>query len=92
VTAALDRPATLPRLFRALLDARRARCMRTTAVLLLALGLAQGCAVIAVADATVTVAATVVKAGAAVAGAAIDVTAAGVRAVTAEDEPEKPTE
>lgn len=61
-------------------------------VLILAAGLAQGCSVLTVVDATVSVAATAVKAGATVAGAAIDVTAAGVRAATAPDEPEKPKE
>ena len=45
----------------------------------------QGCAVIAVADATATVAATAVKAGAAVTGMAVDVVAAGVDAVTSDD-------
>jgi uncharacterized Zn ribbon protein len=50
--------------------------------------LSQGCAVIAVADATVTVAATAVKAGAAVTGVAIDVVSAGVDAVTDDDEGE----
>lgn len=39
-----------------------------------------GCAVIAVADAAVTVGAVVVKTGAAVAGAAVDVAEAGVSA------------
>lgn len=49
------------------------------------LTLLQGCAVVAVADATVTVAATAVKAGAAVTGMAVDVVAAGVEAVTSDD-------
>lgn len=61
-------------------------------VLVLVASLVEGCSVLAVADATVTVAATAVKAGAAVVGAAVDVTAAGVRAVTAPDAPEKPAE
>ncbi|MDC7705045.1 hypothetical protein [Vogesella indigofera] len=47
-----------------------------------------GCAVIAVADAAVTVVATTVKVGATVVGAAVDVTAAGVRAATKDDAPE----
>lgn len=52
----------------------------------LVLSLLQGCAVVAVADATVTVAATAVKAGAAVTGMAIDVVAAGVDAVTDDED------
>lgn len=48
---------------------------------LLATGLCSGCAVVAVADAAVTVVATTVKVGATVVGAAVDVTAAGVKAV-----------
>ena len=40
-----------------------------------------GCAVVAVADAAVTVVATTVKVGAAVVGTTVDVGAAGVRAV-----------
>ncbi|TAH41760.1 MAG: hypothetical protein EYC67_17140 [Betaproteobacteria bacterium] len=63
--------------------------MRLTACCL-ALSLLQGCAVIAVADATVTVAATAVKAGAAVTGMAIDVVAAGVDAVTDDDKEADP--
>jgi hypothetical protein len=41
-----------------------------------------GCAVVAVADAAVTVVATTVKVGATVVGTAVDVTAAGVKAAT----------
>ncbi|MES2612679.1 MAG: hypothetical protein V4679_20670 [Pseudomonadota bacterium] len=41
-----------------------------------------GCAVVTVADAAVSVAATTVKVGAKVVGATVDVGAAGVRAVT----------
>jgi len=41
-----------------------------------------GCAVVAVADAAVSVAATTVKVGAKVVGATVDVGAAGVKAVT----------
>lgn len=41
-----------------------------------------GCAVVAVADAAVSVAATTVKVGAKVVGTTVDVGAAGVRAVT----------
>ena len=44
--------------------------------------LCSGCAVVAVADAAVTVVATTVKVGAAVVGATVNVGAAGVRAVT----------
>jgi hypothetical protein len=43
---------------------------------------AGGCAVVTVADAAVSVAATVVKAGANVVGGAVDVARAGVRAAT----------
>ncbi|MFC5772194.1 hypothetical protein [Thauera sinica] len=50
------------------------------------LALLQGCAVVAVADATVTVAATAVKAGAAVTGMAVDAVAAGVDAATGGDD------
>ena len=49
-----------------------------------------GCAVIAVADAAVTVVATTVSVGATVVGAAVDVTAAGVRAVAGSEEDEAP--
>lgn len=47
----------------------------------------QGCAVVAVADAAVTVVATTVKVGATVVGTAVDVAAAGVDAVVGDDEP-----
>ena len=56
---------------------------------LLALALAAalgGCAVVAVTDAAVTVAATVVKVGANVVGGAVDVARAGVRAITPGDD------
>lgn len=49
-----------------------------------------GCAVIAVADAAVTVVATTVSVGATVVGAAVDVTAAGVRAVAGSGGDEAP--
>ncbi|MDE3010347.1 MAG: hypothetical protein KGI67_05610 [Pseudomonadota bacterium] len=65
----------------------RSAARRRPAVLL-ALGLASaatlalgGCAVVTVADAAVSVAATGVKAGAEVVGTAVDVAASGVRAV-----------
>jgi len=45
-----------------------------------------GCAVVAVADAAVTVVATTVKVGAAVVGTTVDVAAAGVKAVTGSDD------
>ena len=52
--------------------------------------LCSGCAVVAVADAAVTVVATTVKVGATVVGTAVDVTAAGVKAVVGgSDEDEK---
>ena len=50
-------------------------------VLVLSLGMS-GCAVVAVADAGVTVVATAVKVGATAVGMAADVAGAGVRAVT----------
>jgi len=48
-----------------------------------------GCAVVAVADAAVTVVATTVKVGADVVGAAADVTKAGVKAITKSDDTKK---
>jgi L-cystine uptake protein TcyP (sodium:dicarboxylate symporter family) len=48
-----------------------------------------GCAVIAIADAAVVVASTAVKATADVAGAAVHATAAGVKAMTKDDEAKK---
>jgi len=48
-----------------------------------------GCAVVAVADAAVTVVATTVKVGAAVVGTTVDVAAAGVKAVAGSDEKKK---
>ena len=48
--------------------------------------LCSGCAVVAVADAAVTVVATTVKVGATVVGGVVDVGAAGIRAVAASDE------
>jgi hypothetical protein len=48
--------------------------------------LCQGCAVVAVADAAVTVVATTVKVGATVVGTTVDVAAAGVRAVAGSDD------
>lgn len=54
-----------------------------TLALVFALG---GCAVVAVTDAAVSVAATVVKVGANVVGGAVDVARAGVRAITPSDD------
>jgi len=51
--------------------------------------LSGGCAVVAVTDAAVTVAATTVKVGADVVGGAADVARAGVRAVTNNDDRKK---
>jgi len=48
-----------------------------------------GCAVVAVADAAITVVATTVKVGAAVVGTTVDVAAAGVKAVAGSDEEKK---
>jgi hypothetical protein len=63
-----------------------------SAAALLVLGLLpglNGCAVIAIADAAVVVATTAVKATADVAGAAVHATAAGVKAMTKDDEAKK---
>ena len=49
----------------------------------------QGCAVVAVADAVVTVGVTAVKVGAAVVETTVDVAAAGVDAAVGEDEDEE---
>ena len=48
-----------------------------------------GCAVVAVADAAVTVAATTVKVGAAVVGTTVDVAASGVKAVAGSSDTQK---
>lgn len=59
----------------------------------IALGLTMsGCAVVAVADAAVTVVATTVKVGATVIGTTVDVAAAGVKAVagSSDDDEKKP--
>ncbi|WP_233574579.1 hypothetical protein [Acidovorax sp. 106] len=48
--------------------------------------LCSGCAVVAVADAAVTVVSTTVKVGATVVGTTVDIGAAGVRAVVGKDE------
>jgi hypothetical protein len=58
-----------------------------TAALSLVL-ICSGCAVVAVADAAVTVVATTVSVGATVVGTAVDVTAAGVKAVVGSDDEE----
>jgi len=51
--------------------------------------LCSGCAVVAVADAAVTVVATTVSVGATVVGTTVDVTAAGVKAVVGSDDEEE---
>lgn len=56
--------------------------MRTLLTVLLLAFSGTGCAVVAVADAAVTVVATTVKVGAAAVGAVVDVGAAGVRVAT----------
>lgn len=58
-------------------------------LLLLAPLLCSGCAVVAVADAAITVTAVAVKGAATVVGTAVDVTAAGVKAVVGKDQEEK---
>ena len=66
----------------------RVRPAITIASVIIAL-LTGGCAVVAVTDAAVSVAATAVKIGANVVGGAVDVARAGVRAVTSSDETKK---
>ncbi len=66
----------------------KAYTMTMRPVLLLLPFLCSGCAVVTVADAAVSVAATAVKATATVVGTAVDVTAAGVKAVVG-TEPEQ---
>ena len=61
------------------------RSLKFTLVIACAPLLCSGCAVVAVADAAVTVVATTVKIGATVVETAVDVTAAGVKAVTKSD-------
>ena len=61
------------------------RSLKFTLVIACAPLLCSGCAVVAVADAAVTVVATTVKVGATVVETAVDVTAAGVKAVTKSD-------
>lgn len=60
--------------------------MRTYLLALLIAPLSGGCAVVAVADAAVTVVAVTVKTGAAVVGTTVDVAAAGVKAAAGSDE------
>jgi hypothetical protein len=59
---------------------RNGFCGGGTVLGLLLLGSLHGCAVVAVADAAVTVGVTAVKVGATVVETAVDVTAAGVKA------------
>ena len=66
----------------------RVRPAITIASVIIAL-LTGGCAVVAVTDAAVSVAATAVKIGANVVGGAVDVARAGVRAVTSSDDTKK---
>jgi hypothetical protein len=72
--------------------ARRRRCadsyMLAVAVSLAA-GMTGGCALVAVTDAAVSVAATTVKVGANVVGATVDVARAGIHAVTRNDDERK---
>jgi len=63
--------------------------MRTYSLIALISLLCNGCAVVAVADAAVTVAATTVKVGAAVVGTTVDVAAAGVKAVAGSSDDKK---
>lgn len=62
--------------------------MRTYLIALLIAPFSGGCAVVAVADAAVTVVAVTVKTGAAVIGTTVDVATAGVKAVAGSDEEE----
>lgn len=55
---------------------------KLSVLLVLASALVGGCAVVAVADAAVSVVATTVKVGATVVGTTVDVAASGVKAVT----------
>lgn len=57
-----------------------------TILLFLMVTMLHGCAVVAVADAAVSVVATTVSVGATVVGTTVDVAAAGVRAVLPDDE------
>ena len=68
---------------------RAIRAGRSAALLALAAGLLNGCAIAAVADAAVVVGATVVKVGANVVGATVDVARAGVRALPGSDDHNK---
>ncbi|MBS1158814.1 MAG: hypothetical protein H6R15_1233 [Proteobacteria bacterium] len=63
--------------------------MRNILLISLLSALSTGCAVVAVADAAVTVVATTVKVGAAVVGTTVDVAAAGVKAATGSGGDEK---
>lgn len=63
--------------------------MRAIALAVFIVTLCSGCAIVAVADAAVTVVATTVKVGAVVVGTTVDVAAAGVKAVAGSDEAKK---
>jgi hypothetical protein len=67
----------------------KAYTMRTCLVISLLPIICSGCAVVAVADAAVTVAATTVKVGAAVVGTTVDVAASGVKAVAGSSDEKK---
>lgn len=63
--------------------------IRTIALAALFSLLSTGCAVVAVADAAVTVVSTTVSVGATVVGTTVDVAAAGVKAVAGTDDEEE---
>lgn len=63
--------------------------MRPLILSIMLSALCSGCAVVAVADAAITVVATTVKIGAAVVETTVDVAAAGVKAATGSDEEKK---
>ena len=71
------------------LDSQQVTTMRTFPLIALISLFCNGCAVVAVADAAVTVAATTVKVGAAVVGTTVDVAAAGVKAVAGSSDDKK---
>jgi len=63
--------------------------MRSIVLVVFIAALFSGCAVVAVADAAVTVVATTVKVGATVVETTVDVAAAGVKAVAGSDDAKK---
>ena len=68
---------------------RMVTTMRTFGISTLLPFLCSGCAVVAVADAAVTVVSTTVSVGATVVGTTVDVAAAGVKAVVGSDDKEE---